>query len=165
MRISNSSSILVGALAIVVLSAAGFALRIEQSSKLPELATTPTVKTAVLGATEHTDTSYKLSAKVIDKKLSQDGTFEHLRIEATMTNNSSQDLPMSPGLQTWLITAEGERVEYTAEFVDSNTVVGGIIKVNKSMTVQLDYKITPNSAPAMLYFQPDAATQPLEATL
>lgn len=160
MKVSRTTLVM-GLLGVAVASSAALSLQLRQSVVPHSVAKMDSAEN-VLGSTMENTSNYQLSAKILSQKRSQSGEFDHVRIQAKIMNNSSQALLVSPGLQTWLVTAAGERIPYTADFLKKSETTGGSVAANESLDIVLDYKISPNSSPKTLLFQADAASLPIE---
>lgn len=78
-------------------------------------------------------------------------------VTTSLTNNGSQILQVSPGLQMFLVTDTGSIYNMTAKYLAPGTALGGPLAINGSMTINVDFDIPFNETPKTFTYQPDSS--------
>jgi len=114
--------------------------------------------TAVLGAS--------ISNKNVDFKVNSFNIYpttettqvKRVSINVTITNKSTEDLQISPGLQMELIDSTGTVHPYTADYLPTGYIAGGPLRSGETWVQSVDFNLSADQKPTTFVYQPDASS-------
>ena len=97
------------------------------------------------------------------KKYPINSTTQEQRVTAnvSITNNSNQELQISPGLQIQLADRNNNYYSMTADYLPKSVVLGGPLSPGATWTKPIDFNIPAGRTPIKLVFQTAINSKPL----
>ena len=125
----------------------------------------PNAMTSVYGA--HAKNSLvSLSANSYSQsKTTSASDTKRVSLTATIENLQQSDLQVSPGLQFYVVDANGKEYPYTAQYLPENTSIGGPLPSLASRAYNLHFDVSSSAIIKKLKFQTDGDSQPVYVRL
>jgi len=113
---------------------------------------------SVLGTSNENKSFTAAKVTLVSKLSTPVNGKQRFSVGVNVTNNQDADFLLSPGLQFWLEDINGNRYDYTAQYLDPGAVVGGPVAAYQVAPLTLDFTLPIEALPSTLFFQQDASS-------